>query len=183
MGKVKQLLPLGGTPVVRRSLDSIIGSGINDIVVVLSPLASLIIGSISRLPATVVFNNEPSSEMADSVRIGLRNVDASSSGVLIHLADYPLVSVETLRSLIAAHETIPHKILIPVYKNERGHPCLFPTKCANEIFRGFTLREIVHRDKRRIRLVNVDDDGILLDMDTEKDYHMMIRHMQLKKLQ
>ena len=37
MGKLKQLLPLGGKPVIMHSLDAIIESGITDIVVVLNP--------------------------------------------------------------------------------------------------------------------------------------------------
>lgn len=179
METLKQLLPLSGKPVMRHCLDTIIGAGIGDIVVVLNPRVTEIMEAIRGLPLTVLFNNEPSSEMAESVRIGLRSARATS-GVLIHLSDYPLVSVNTVRKLVARHKKEPDKILIPTYKNKRGHPCVFPKQCANEVFQGFTLKEIVHKDNGRIRLVPVQDEGILLDMDTEKDYDMMIRHMSLK---
>jgi molybdenum cofactor cytidylyltransferase len=178
MGRMKQLLPLGEKPVISHCLDTIADSGINDIVIVANSMLADFLQTVRRPLLTVVFNNKPSSEMAESVRLGMKNVDASSSGILIHLADYPLVSVETMRSLITEHETIPYKILTPACKNKRGHPCLFPKDFANEIFRGFTLKEIVHRDERRIRMVDVRDDGILLDMDTEKDYYMMVRRLK-----
>ena len=180
MGRLKQLLPLGGKPVMSHCLDAIIHAGIRDIVVVINPRMNEMAKALRRVPATVVFNDEPSSEMAESVRIGLKSLVASSSGVLIYLSDHPLVSADTVKCLIAGHETEPDKILIPVFENKRGHPCLFPRYCADEVFHGSTLREIVHKDNGRIRLVEVRDGGTLFDMDTEKDYDTMLRHVSFK---
>lgn len=181
MGKLKQLLPLGGKPVILHCLDTIIASGINDVVVVLNPLVKEAREAIRHLPLTFVFNNNPSSDMAESVRIGLQSIQDGSSGVLICLSDHPLISMDTFKALIAWHEKEPDKIIIPVYETKKGHPSLFPKHCADEVFQGFTLKEIVHKDDGRIQLVEVQDKGILYDMDTEDDYKM-ITQVYLKEL-
>jgi len=181
MGKLKQLLPLGGKPVIMHSLDAIIESGITDIVVVLNPAEKEIETTVRHLPLTIVFNNNLGSEMAESVRIGLRSVLNDSSGILICLSDYPLIKSDTLKILCTWHEKEPNKIIIPICTNKRGHPTLFPKLCVDEIFLGFTLRDIVYKDNGRIRLADVQDKGILYDMDTEDDYKI-ITDIYLKQL-
>ena len=181
MGKLKQLLPLGGKPVIMHCLDTIIESGITDIVVVLNLAGKEIEGAVRHLPLTIVFNKNPSSEMAESVGIGLHSVHDDSSGILIYLSDYPLIKRDTLKILISWHEKEPDKIIIPVFRNKKGHPTMFPKHCLNEISQGFALREIVHKDNGRIQLAEVQDEGILSDMDTEDDYKI-ITQAYLKQL-
>ncbi len=69
--------------------------GLKISVVVLGQGGSEILDSMKDLPVQIVFNENPESEMAESVRIGLRALTDSSSGVLVHLSDHPLVSVAT----------------------------------------------------------------------------------------
>jgi molybdenum cofactor cytidylyltransferase len=177
MGTVKQMLPLAGKPVIRHCLDTIIASGVEDIVVVLSSQAKETEEAIRHFPVTIVFNNDPSSEMAESVRIGLRSMRGVASGVLVCLSDQPLIRSDTLKVLISRHGKAPDKIVVPIFKNRRGHPCLFPRRCAEEVFEGFTLKEIMQKDRERVLSIEVQDEGILLDMDTEEDYKTVSRLM------
>jgi CTP:molybdopterin cytidylyltransferase MocA len=169
-GQPKQLLPLGNKPVIRHCLDNLVAAGIKDIVVVLSQRESEILNSMKDLPVQIVFNENPESEMAESVRIGLRTLTDFSTGVLVHLSDHPLVSAKTLKSIVQCHLEIPDKIIIPQYKGKRGHPSLFPKPVIDEIFVGLTLRDIIKRDSSRIKFLDVDDEGVILDMDTKEDY-------------
>lgn len=168
-GQLKQLLPLGDKPIIRHCLDCIIASGIKDIVAVVGQKGE-IVKTINDLPVKIVFNEAPESEMAESVRIGLRVIDDSSTGVLICLSDHPLVLPETLRVLIDSHSGDPGKIIIPMYTGKRGHPSLFPIHAIKEIFEGLNLRDVINKTPGRIKNINVEDEGILLDMDTIEDY-------------
>lgn len=173
MGQPKQLLPLHEKPLIRHCVDTLVLSGIWDIVVVLGAERSRIVAVLDDLPSNllkIAFNEDPASEMADSVRIGMRLVDYSSSGVLVCLCDHPLVSKETLRSLATLHEQDPEKIIIPIYQDKKGHPALFPTKVMGEIFMDLTLRDIIRKNPDRIRLVEVPDEGVVIDIDTMEDY-------------
>ena len=94
--------------------------------------------------------------------------------MLIHLSDHPLVSVGTLRSIIQYNLETPNKIIVSLYKGKRGHPSLFPKPVIDEVFVGLNLRDIINRDSSRIRILDVDDEGVILDMDTREDYEKIL---------
>jgi molybdenum cofactor cytidylyltransferase len=108
--------------------------------------------------------------MAGSVRLGLREAEPASTGVLICLADHPLVSPATIRKIINAHSGSPEVIVIPVYKGRRGHPTLFPATVIQDIFSGKTLREVITAHAGSVRTIDVGDEGVVLDLDTPEDY-------------
>lgn len=175
MGRLKQLLPLGDRPVLRHSVDALRRAGVNEIVVVCGPdprpYASALAGSGVRL----VPNEAPASEMADSVRLGLSRIDrAAFSGIFVCLADHPLVQPETCAALLRLHRRSPAKIIIPSFRGRRGHPVLFPVPVIGEIFGASTLRDVVRRNPKMLVVVEVEDEGVVLDMDTEPDYRKAV---------
>jgi len=174
MGRPKQLLPLNGKSAIRHCLDGIIAAGVQDVVVVLGMNGGEAAAALAGLTVKIVFNKNPGSEMAESVRIGLREID-NPSGILVCLADHPLVSSETMKALIANHARNPHTIVVPRFHGRRGHPTLFPATIAREVFSGLTLRDVLAKHADRITAADVDDEGVVLDMDTKEDYERM-RH-------
>jgi len=177
MGTTKQLLPLKDKPVITHCIDTIMSSGVSDLVVVLGLNGELIEETISRLPVNITFNNDPLSDMSESIRTGLHGIDHASTGVLICLSDHPLVSPDTIRTLMEWYIKEPDKIVLPSYKGHRGHPVLFPRQVAEEIFQWVTLKQIVRKDDQRIRQCEVPDEGILLDMDTAEDYKEILKRL------
>jgi len=175
MGRSKQLLPLGPKPVIRHCLDGIISAGILDIVVVLGTDGEEISAAVSGMPVRTVVNPYPRSDMAASVRVGLRQADRASTGALICLADHPLVLSETIMGLVNAHRSNPDSILIPLYRGRRGHPTLFPRKAIEDIFSLETLRDVIANRAESVRAMDVDDEGVVLDLDTPEDYERVKR--------
>jgi len=173
MGRTKQLLLLDSKPVIRHCLDALLDSGIRDILVVIGPQHGEIVKRLQGLPVRIAVNEIPDSEMADSIRTGLRALGLAQTGVLVCLSDHPLVSPMTIRALADAYRDSPDRIIIPVYGGRRGHPALFPIAMISDIFSGMTLRDIVQNKSRSVLTINVDDEGVLLDLDTEEDYRTM----------
>jgi len=171
MGECKQLLPLGDRPAVVHSLEAVIIAGIEEIIVVIGPEGEAVAEAVSRFPVTIARNHDPASDMAGSVRTGLREVDSAATGVFVALADHPLVQPETYRALLWHHLREPDTVLIPVFNGRRGHPTLFPRSLLEEIHRCPTLREVLASHPDRVQLVPVPDQGVALDMDTPEDYH------------
>lgn len=169
MGRPKPLLPLGSRSVVERCLESLIAAGVEDVIAVIGPSGKAI-AAVLNDSVTFVRNLAPESDMATSVRLGTRRVAPRASGVLVALADHPLVRPSTIRSLLETHARRPHRIIIPTFDGRRGHPVLFPEKILGEIFTLPTLKEVVRRNPERVLPVAVSDPGILLDMDTPEDY-------------
>jgi CTP:molybdopterin cytidylyltransferase MocA len=174
MGRPKQLLPLGDLTVIEHGISAIIAAGIKDIVVVLGPDAGDISRTIHHLPVRTVLNMQPGSEMAESVRTGLKFVSADATGILICLADHPLVLPETMKELIVLHEKNPDSIIIPSFRRRRGHPSLFPGNIIEEIFARDSLRDVIGSNAEKIRYLDVADEGVLLDMDTTEDYERIL---------
>ncbi|OHB31701.1 MAG: hypothetical protein A2X84_00140 [Desulfuromonadaceae bacterium GWC2_58_13] len=181
MGRSKPLLPLGDRPVIRHCLDSLLAAGTPEVILVLGRHGMEIESAVGDLPVVIVRNENPDSDMAGSVRVGLRAIAETATAVLICLVDHPLVSAVTLRALIDRQALDPGSILIPTFQGKRGHPTLFPRKAIEELFEVPTLREVVRRDPARVRLVEVADEGTVLDMDTPDDYALMLERWQLRE--
>ena len=146
------------------------GSGTRDVVVVLGEDSGAIAEAIDGMPVKTAYNREPWSAMAESVRLGLREIDAASTGVLVCLSDHPLVSSETVRSLVNVHAEHPGGIIIPLYQGRRGHPTLFPRIFIQDMFNEMTLRDVITSHTDKVRMLDVDDEGVVLDLDTPEDY-------------
>ena len=175
MGCCKQLLDLGGKTVLARCIETLNGGGISDIVVVVGSNGGLVAAEARRFPVRVVVNENPDGDMASSVRVGRRFLSDRVSGVVVALCDYPLVTPATVARLVSRHEEVPGTILIPGHGGRRGHPTLFPAVVLHELETGGTLRDMVRRDPGRVQQLEVDDPGILLDMDTPEDYALLQR--------
>ncbi len=50
---------------------------------------------------------------------------------------------------------------------------MFPSPAARELFLGGTLRDIVRKEGERVMLMDTEDEGVLLDMDTPADYERL----------
>jgi molybdenum cofactor cytidylyltransferase len=171
MGSCKQLLPLGGVTVIGRCLDNLITGGAGEVVVVVSEENYEVADAVRAYPVRIVVNQESDGDMASSVRAGCDALPAEISGVIVALCDYPLVSTATVSRLIAEHTDFPGSIIIPCHGGRRGHPLLFPRSTLNELTSGLILRDLVKRNPERLRCLDVDDPGVLIDMDTPEDYH------------
>jgi CTP:molybdopterin cytidylyltransferase MocA len=175
MGRPKQLLPVNGTPAVRRCAEVILQAGLRDVVVVTGADSAAVEEAIGGLPVRIVRNDRPGSEMIDSVRLGLQAVADPVSSLLLCLADHPLILPATISRLVAEGASLPHLIVIPVHQGRRGHPTLFPRPIINEVHSGRTLRDVIGEHAGSLRLVAVDDPGVVLDMDTPEEYQHAAR--------
>ncbi len=174
MGKTKQLLPLGGRPAIVRCLESITGASVNDIVVVVAVNCDEILAAIEDFAVTIVQNEIPDGDMSESVRVGFGKVSPVCSGVFVCLADHPMVKAETLITMRRCHAERPHAMILPVYHGQKGHPPLLPREILAEIKVCPTLRDVIQKHSGEVYCLAVDDEGVVLDMDTWEDYQRML---------
>jgi len=174
----KPLLRLGPKPAIRWSLDTLLAADLEEeVVVVLGPTGAPIAEEIADLPVTLAWNTAPAIDMAASVRIGLSSASPKARALLVCPADYPLVTPTTIRRLLEEWQRQPDKIIIPTYRGRKGHPVLFPRPIMAELHQLHTLREVVHRNPQRLCLLAVDDEAVLLDMDTPEEYRLLQARM------
>ncbi len=181
MGRTKQLLLLDNKPVIGHCIDALFAADVGNVVVVVSTADNGITTTLSGLPVTIAVNTSAGSDMAESVRTGVRALDHSPSAVLVCLSDHPLVSPQSIIALMDMHDRFPDKIIIPCYQGRRGHPGLFPRTVLDEIFSGITLRDIVRKESRRVLELPGLDEGVLFDMDRRDDYERLVELFGRKK--
>ncbi|HVO66352.1 MAG TPA: nucleotidyltransferase family protein [Syntrophales bacterium] len=170
----KQLLPIDNRPAIVRCVESILNSGVADIVVVVNPEGNEIVRSLSEFPVAIAVNYSLESDMAESVRVGLKVIGSFSTGVFICLSDHPLVASATLQAMGREHQARPDAIIIPMFHGRRGHPTLFPCHILAELKKYSTLRDVISSDKDRIFFFDVADEGVVMDMDTPEEYQKIL---------
>jgi CTP:molybdopterin cytidylyltransferase MocA len=171
MGREKVLLPLGSTTVLERVLSSLAAVGIVDIAVVVRPDATAARGISERAGARVVENPRPQEDLLSSIRLGLDALDPALEAVFVWPADHPLVQTQTLERLLG--EASADRAVLPAWRGRRGHPALVGGALRREIATRPLpggLRDLWRERAESVVEVPVEDEGILLDLDTPEDY-------------
>lgn len=174
VGANKLLLAYEGEPLVRRAAAALCRAGLNPVLVVTGHEAEAVEAALEGLAVTFRRNPDFAQGLATSLARGIAALPAGIEGVAIALADMPRLSEGHLARLLAAFE--PERggaICVPVFRGRRGHPVLFAARFFAEIerLRGDEgARPVIARNARVVREVEVGDDGVLVDIDTEADY-------------
>lgn len=95
----------------------------------------------------------------------------SADAWLIMLADMPYIQESTLRRLADLLDG-GVELIAPFYKGQRGHPVGFAAKFGPELLAlrdDAGAREILSRHAASLTSLDVDDPGILADVDTPDD--------------
>jgi molybdenum cofactor cytidylyltransferase len=98
---------------------------------------------------------------------------ADASAWIVTLADMPFIRPETIRAVRSAIEE-GARIAAPVDRasGKRGHPVAFAAALRDELLaiRGDEgARSVIQRHRESVRLVEVDDPGIVRDIDRPED--------------
>jgi molybdenum cofactor cytidylyltransferase len=173
MGRPKQLLRLGDRTLLDLALDNVRKSSVEKIILVLGFAAREIQQQVSTQGAKVVVNPAFEEGMGSSLRAGIAALEPRAHAVLIVLADQPCLRPTTLDRLIDHHRSNRPHIVIPTYKGFRGNPVLLDRSVFSEVMqiRGdIGCRAIFGSHTQNIDKLEVDDPGILLDVDTSADF-------------
>jgi len=140
MGQPKQFLPYGDGTIVEAVIDEVLGSSVDGLVVVGNPAVEEYLRG--RLPerCVVAINDDPSSEMIASARIGHFQAKATfglgpDDGILLLLGDQPEVGAGVMTTCVEAFRQPRHPpgILITRYGRRRGHPTVFAVRVLSAI--------------------------------------------------
>jgi molybdenum cofactor cytidylyltransferase len=172
MGYPKPLLKLGSRTFIEILAAAILQS-VARLVVVVGAHADAVRGAIPADPRILVVENPDFLKgQLSSIKAALPRVGAAAAGALIHLADHPMVRAETFAAVVDSYRRARKPIAIARYRGRRGHPGLF----ARELFVELAAapedqgaRAVVSADPSRVAYVDVDDPGVLADLDTPED--------------
>ncbi|HWE62204.1 MAG TPA: nucleotidyltransferase family protein [Chloroflexota bacterium] len=176
LGQPKQLLPLGGRPLLSWSLAAMRAFAPRQLVVVLGHEAPAIRAALDLQGVTVVVNERYAAGLSTSLQAGIAALDPAIEATLVSTGDQPLVSDELLRQIAAAHETTGQPLVATDYGDHLGVPLLlarsaWPLVRAIEGDQG--ARALLRLHPEWVASVPVPDPSMALDVDTFEQYEQV----------
>ena len=177
-GPHKLLLDVGGEPMLRRVVRSVLGVEPAEVVVVTGYHAEDVVAALEGLAVRFVHNPDFAEGQPGSVVAGVRALTEVCDAVMIVLGDQPLLTPAALGRLIEAYATAPEgkSILVPTSGGERGNPVLFAARHIAEIQAGTMkvgCRRLIESYPDQVALIEMADDAFTRDCDTPADYALM----------
>jgi molybdenum cofactor cytidylyltransferase len=182
LGARKALYELGGEPLIAHVLraleEALLALDLSaDVAIVCGEDAPLVATdpraaarAATRMKLHLVPNGAPERERTHSLRLGARALNGPRP-LLVWPVDIPLVAGASLCALLA--EPIgPRGFRVPCHAGRGGHPVLLGAGLLAEIENlddRETLRDLRDRDDVVRERLAVEDEGVLLDLDTSAD--------------
>ncbi|NPA07033.1 MAG: nucleotidyltransferase family protein [Chloroflexi bacterium] len=173
--RLKVLQPYQGEPLVRRAARALLAAGLSRVGVVVGYRAEQVVPALAGLPVAVLFNPAWFWGMAWSVRAAVRAAQGwRAQGLLITLADMPLVDGAAIRAVLQVAQRSPEPIVAleaasrvtpPVAYRASVWPALLRLRGdvgGRALFGAFPVRRVPWPDPR-----------IIWDIDTMHDWQRL----------
>ena len=175
----KVLLPWrDGAPIVRHVASQFLEASMGEVCVVTGRDAALVRAAVDGLNVTCVHNPAfATGEMLSSVKVGLRALPGGLAACFIQPADMPAVPLDVIGQLASTHKAGWN--VAPRYDGRRGHPVLLDRaywRAMLELPADARPRAVIEGARERLRLMDVADEGVLLDIDTREAYERVLRY-------
>ncbi len=167
----KLLLDLDGRTVIERAVGVFLGRTL-ELILVLGHQQERVRRVIEREfggAVRIVMNPEYASGMASSLRRGLLAAGEGFDYYAVSLGDKPFIRPGTVDQLLEILGRDRPLILAPEHGGRTGHPVFFRADLRGELLslEGETGgREVIRRHRDAALLLPVEDEGVILDMDS-----------------
>ncbi len=161
--------PIAGVPMALRSAMAV-KLALGAVLVAMRP-GDALAPTLSASGIEVVFCDRAPEGMGGTLAQAVAAAPAGAAGYVIALADMPFIDPASIRAVadaIAGGATLA----APAYRGTRGHPVGLAASYRDELLAlegDAGARAIVKRDAARLTLIEVDDPGVLRDIDTPGD--------------
>jgi molybdenum cofactor cytidylyltransferase len=128
MGQSKQLLKVGGESLLRKTINAVRDSPVDQIAVVLGADLQMHQKEIADLPVHSIFNADWEKGMGSSLKSGLRLMEErypACEAVLVTVCDQPLLTAVHVEKLISTYQSGKKPIVASCYSDSPGVPVLF----------------------------------------------------------
>ena len=181
MGRSKALLRCGpaGDTFVARIARALRAGGLAEVLVVGRPGDESLRQELRRLtpPPHYVENPNAARGQLSSLLAGLAEARAAGVGaILVIPVDCPQVRARTVAAMLASLHAGRGAIIRAVHHGRHGHPVIFTEEVFAELGDAdpaVGARGVVHANPARLLDLEVDDPGVLRDVDSPADYRAL----------
>lgn len=176
MGAFKPLLPFAGTTIAARCVENFRRAGVENIIMLTGYRGDELRAALAGTGVRFLENPDyRTTQMFDTIRIGLAALPEGCGRVLLTPVDIPAVRPETIAALLR----VPGAAARPRCGGRAGHPLLLdaslvPLLLTHDGTDG--LRGALRSLGVAVTELETDDAGTLLDADTPADYEALLRY-------
>ena len=174
MGEFKPMLSIGSISIAQRVIATLQQSGVSKIVMVTGYNATALERHLSGNGVIFLRNDHyETTQMFDSVRIGLRYLKGKCDRVLFTPVDVPLFTAHTVRSILDSGASLA----CPMCEGKQGHPILIAESLIQEILLDCGeqgLKGAMDRCSEPLVRIDVEEPGTIRDADTPEDYASLV---------
>lgn len=175
MGEFKPMLKIGSASIAQHVIKTLRKAEVEEIVIVTGFQAEMLERHLADSGAVFLRNKQyETTQMFDSVRIGLSYLKDKCDRVLFTPVDIPLFKTSTVQAMLACDDML----VCPQYSGRAGHPICMDAGLVKEILEDCGeggLRGAIQRLGIPMTRIEVEDSGILHDADTPSDYRKLLR--------
>jgi len=174
MRQPKALLILRGETFLSIIIKNLLEAKFDPVMVILGNNYDLIKNNLSAKDKIQILRNpNPADGQLSSLQYAIKNLPQDCCGIVQALVDHPRVASSTYDLIYKYSQKYSDKIIIPIFKNRRGHPVYFGKKYFPDLLnaplnRG--ARNVVEKYSEQVQVLEVEDEGIVIDIDTPEDY-------------
>ena len=183
-GDLKSFRPficVGQKPMIKSIVEQLGELKISPVVVVTGYRAELVERCLEDSKVILVRNRQfMENEMLDSVKMGVRAMKSKCDRMVIFPADIPLVRSSTIRAMLS----VDAPLVMPECEGKSGHPVIISREVLPKLMKyegPDGLRGWIREQECDVRLVHVDDEGVLIDVNDEAGLSIM-RDEQSKRM-
>jgi molybdenum cofactor cytidylyltransferase len=179
LGRPKQLLDLGGRPVLRHVVDAALASPLEDVVVVLGHRAPRVAAAALSDPdprIRQVVNDRFAEGQSTSLAAGLRSLGPSCEAAVVLLGDQPGIQPQAIAEVTRAFRERGAAVVQAAYGGRPGHPTLLSRRIWSAVLTEATgdqgAAAIIAANPVWVLRVELGGDPPA-DLDTEADYERL----------
>jgi molybdenum cofactor cytidylyltransferase len=180
LGRNKLLLPFKGQPLIAHAVDTLTTSKVDEIIVVLGHEADQVRAAIGNRRVRFVENLDYRLGLSTSVRAGFAAVPVQATGIMIYLADQPLLEpreVDFLIRALAEADKANKSIVVPFFRGQRGNPVIVKAtyKASLLAITGETgCRRLIKENPNQVLMIEMETDHVVRDIDTIEAYDRLV---------
>lgn len=178
LGRPKQLLKWRNSNLLQNAINTAANSDASKTVLILGAHYSEITSKINTTNVEVVNNKTWENGLGNSIAFGVKSIKEKypeTDGVLVMLADQPLIDSSYLNTLINSFEINKKQIIASTYVNRKyGVPVIFDKHYFNELVNLNDDQGAKHIITKYIsNVISIEHDMRFEDIDTFDDYERL----------
>ncbi|WP_034045580.1 nucleotidyltransferase family protein [Wocania ichthyoenteri] len=180
MGTPKQLLKWGNSTLLGNTIETALKLSVKEVIVVLGANYNAIKKEIKHYPITILNNEDWQKGLGKSLAFGVEYITSSKQkvdGILVILADQPLINAQFLNKLIDEFNKKEHPIIATSYKNKKyGVPVIFDKIYFEELLTlndDYGAKHLLKKNKSLVKILIPELEN--LDLDLKADYESLYK--------